>query len=117
MRASGQSINIFSQIGLITLIGLISKHGILIVDFANQRRAEGLAYADAILEAATLRLRPVLMTTGAMVFGSIPLMLASGAGAEARRAIGIVLVGGLTFGTVLTLFVIPVVYGFMKGRR
>jgi multidrug efflux pump len=112
----GHSLNIFSQIGLITLVGLITKHGILIVDFANHRLDEGVSTVEAILEAASQRLRPVLMTTGAMVFGSIPLMIASGAGSEARKAIGLVLVAGLAFGTVLTLFVIPVFYSFVKSH-
>lgn len=111
-----QSLNIFTQIGLITLVGLITKHGILIVDFANKRLATGLSVFDSVLEAASQRLRPVLMTTGAMMFGSVPLMIATGAGSEARRAIGTVLVGGLLFGTVLTLFVIPVFYLFVKSK-
>jgi multidrug efflux pump len=111
-----QSLNIFTQIGLITLIGLITKHGILIVDFANKKLASGLPVFQAIVQAASQRLRPVLMTTGAMVFGSIPLMLASGAGCEARIAIGTVLVGGLVFGTLFTLFMVPAFYLYMKSR-
>jgi multidrug efflux pump len=102
--------NIYTQIGIVTLIGLIAKHGILIVEFANQLQAQGRSKAEAALEAAGLRLRPILMTTGAMVLGSIPLAIASGAGAEARHQIGWVIVGGMSFGTVLTLFVVPVVY-------
>ena len=102
--------NIYTQIGVVTLIGLIAKHGILIVEFANQLQAAGRSKADAALEAAGLRLRPILMTTGAMVLGSIPLALAAGAGAEARHQIGWVIVGGMSFGTLLTLFVVPVVY-------
>jgi multidrug efflux pump len=102
--------NIYTKIGVVTLIGLISKHGILIVEFANQLQAQGRSKMEAALEAAGLRLRPILMTTGAMVLGSIPLALASGAGAEARHQIGWVIVGGMSFGTVLTLFVVPVVY-------
>lgn len=105
---SGQELNIFGQIGLVTLIGLISKHGILLVDFANQ--------TGSIEKALRMRLRPILMTTCAMVLGALPLMLASGAGSEARRAIGTVLVSGLTFGTVLTLFVLPTFYRFLKVR-
>jgi multidrug efflux pump len=102
--------NIYTQIGIVTLIGLIAKHGILIVEFANQLQAQGRSKADAALEAAGLRLRPILMTTGAMVLGSIPLAIATGAGAEARHQIGWVIVGGMSFGTMLTLFVVPVVY-------
>jgi multidrug efflux pump len=102
--------NIYTKIGVVTLIGLIAKHGILIVEFANQLQAQGKSKLDAVLEAAGLRLRPILMTTGAMVLGSIPLALASGAGAEARHQIGWVIVGGMSFGTLLTLFVVPVMY-------
>ena len=104
------TLNIYSQVGLITLVGLISKHGILIVEFSNQLREKGLSVYDAVIEAASLRLRPILMTTGAMVLGALPLALASGAGAESRRSIGYVIVGGITFGTLLTLFVVPTVY-------
>jgi multidrug efflux pump len=104
------SINVYSQIGLITLIGLITKHGILIVDFANQRKKQGLSVYEAIVEACQLRLRPILMTTFAMVLGSIPLALASGPGSEARQQIGMVIVGGMTVGTLFTLFVIPIIY-------
>jgi multidrug efflux pump len=102
--------NIYTQIGVVTLVGLISKHGILIVEFANQLQLQGRSKLDAVIEAATLRLRPILMTTGAMVLGSIPLAVASGAGAEARHQIGWVVAGGMSFGTLMTLFVVPVVY-------
>jgi multidrug efflux pump len=95
---------------LVTLVGLITKHGILMVEFANQLREQGKSIHDAIIEAATLRLRPILMTTGAMVLGSVPLALAHGAGAESRRSIGWVIVGGLLVGTLFTLFVIPTMY-------
>ena len=107
---SGGTLNVYSNIGLVMLVGLITKHGILIVEFANQLRARGMDKVEAIVEAATLRLRPILMTTGAMVLGAIPLALAFGAGAEARRPIGWVIVGGLMLGTFLTLFVIPAAY-------
>ena len=113
--ATGGSMNIFTQVGLVTLIGLITKHGILIVEFANQRLEKAASIQEAISQAASIRLRPILMTTAAMVFGSLPLILSSGAGAEARQAIGYVLVGGLTLGTGLTLFIIPVVYEVVKG--
>jgi multidrug efflux pump len=98
------------------LIGLITKHGILIVEFANQLRSRGMAVAPAVVEAATLRLRPILMTTGAMVLGALPLALATGAGAEARQPIGWVIVGGLLVGTVFTLYVIPTAYMLLVGR-
>ena len=114
---SGGSINIYSQIGLVTLVGLITKHGILIVEFANQIRAEGESKINAVIQSATLRLRPILMTTGAMVLGAVPLALAVGAGAESRQAIGWVIVGGMSVGTLLTLIVVPVIYLFIGGRH
>ncbi|TWS96611.1 efflux RND transporter permease subunit [Reyranella sp. CPCC 100927] len=118
LHLSGCTLNIYSQIGLVTLIGLITKHGILIVQFANQRRADlGESVRQAVVEAAVIRLRPILMTTGAMVLGALPLALASGAGAESRHQIGWVVVGGMTFGTVLTLFVVPTVYTFISRER
>jgi len=89
---------------------LISKHGIMIVEFANQLQEQGKSKLEAVVESATMRLRPILMTTGAMVLGAVPLALASGAGAEARHQIGWVIVGGLSIGTVFTLLVVPVVY-------
>ena len=107
---TGGSLNVYSQIGLITLVGLITKHGILIVEFANQLQERGMALREAVIESATLRLRPILMTTGAMVLGAIPLALARGAGAESRQTIGWVIVGGMSLGTVLTLFVVPTFY-------
>ncbi|HSO41408.1 MAG TPA: efflux RND transporter permease subunit, partial [Rhodospirillales bacterium] len=113
---SGGTLNIYSQVGLVTLIGLITKHGILIVEFANQMRADGRSVRDAVIEASVLRLRPILMTTGATVFGAVPLAIAAGAGAESRQDIGWVIVGGLTVGTFFTLFVIPVVYALVTGR-
>jgi multidrug efflux pump len=98
------------------LVGLITKHGILIVEFANQLRAKGMERMDAVLEASTLRLRPILMTTAAMVLGAVPLAIAHGAGAESRQAIGWVVVGGLLLGTLLTLFVIPTMYSVMVRK-
>ena len=112
---TGGSLNVYSQIGLVTLVGLITKHGILIVEFANQQQEAGLDRRASVIEAAVLRLRPILMTTGAMVLGAVPLALASGAGAESRAQIGWVIVGGMTLGTLLTLFVVPVVYSLI-GR-
>lgn len=111
------TLNIYSQIGLVTLIGLITKHGILIVDFANKLQEEGKSLFEAVIEASRLRLRPILMTTFAMVFGAIPLAFSSGAGAETREQIGLVIVGGMSVGTLFTLFVIPVVYTYLSRRR
>ncbi len=113
---SGGTLNIYSQVGLVTLIGLITKHGILILEFSNQLRAKGMPMREAVIEAAALRLRPILMTTGAMVLGAVPLALATGAGAESRQDIGWVIVGGLLVGTLFTLFVIPVVYTYLSRR-
>ena len=107
---TGGTLNVYSQIGLVTLVGLITKHGILIVEFANQLQEKGLPLRDAVVESAVLRLRPILMTTGAMVLGAIPLALARGAGAESRQMIGWVIVGGMSLGTLLTLFVVPTFY-------
>jgi multidrug efflux pump len=110
----GGTINIYSQIGLVTLVGLITKHGILIVEFANRLVDEGEDIINAVSHAAVLRLRPILMTTGAMILGTLPLVFGSGAGSEARSAIGIILVGGLFFGTIFTLFVLPKIYCWVK---
>ena len=117
LQQTGQTFNIYSQVGLVTLIGLITKHGILIVEFANQIQARGTRRMQAVIESAVLRLRPILMTTGAMVLGSLPLAMASGAGAEGRRSIGWVVVGGLLVGTFFTLFVIPAVYTLIARRH
>ena len=110
---TGGTLNVYSQIGLVTLVGLITKHGILIVEFANQLQEKGRSRIEAAVEAAGLRLRPILMTTGAMVLGALPLAIASGAGAESRQQIGWVIVGGMSFGTLFTLFVIPTVYSLL----
>jgi len=104
------SINMYAQIGLITLVGLIAKNGILITEFAHELQRQGLAKIDAIKQAAEVRLRPILMTTAATVLGHFPLVLVSGAGAEARNSIGIILVAGMAIGTLFTLFVLPNVY-------
>jgi multidrug efflux pump len=117
LKLSGNSWNIYSQVGIVTLVGLITKHGILIVEFANQRQVAGRSKLEAVIEAATLRLRPILMTTGAMVLGAVPLALATGAGAESREVIGVTIVGGLIVGTLFTLFVIPVVYLLLARRH
>jgi multidrug efflux pump len=117
LKLSGGTLNVFSQIGLITLVGLITKHGILIVEFANQLREQGVDKLEAVKRSAALRLRPILMTTGAMVLGALPLALASGAGAESRQQIGWVIVGGMSLGTLLTVFVVPTVYTLLSRER
>ncbi|MDR3180263.1 MAG: efflux RND transporter permease subunit [Holosporaceae bacterium] len=111
------SLNIYSKVGLVTLIGLITKHGILIVDFANTILEKGSSAIDAVKQAAHLRLRPILMTTFAMVIGSVPLALASGAGAASRKQIGWAIVGGMSFGTIFTLFIVPIVYIFFARLK
>jgi multidrug efflux pump len=117
LQFSGGTLNVFSQIGLITLVGLITKHGILIVEFANQLREEGMELFAAVTQSATLRLRPILMTTGAMVLGAVPLALATGAGAESRKQIGWVIVGGMSLGTLLTIFVVPTMYTLLARNK
>lgn len=114
---TGGSLNVYSQIGLVTLVGIISKHGILIVEFANQLQEQGRDRLAAVIEAAGLRLRPILMTTGAMVLGALPLAISSGAGAESRQQIGWVIIGGMMLGTLLTLFVVPAVYTLLGARH
>jgi multidrug efflux pump len=109
------TINIYTQIGLLTLVGLISKHGILIVDFANQLKEEfHYSVNEAVAEAARLRLRPILMTTAAMIFGVFPLLIADGAGAKSRMAIGLVITFGMSFGTLFTLFIVPSIYSLIS---
>jgi multidrug efflux pump len=104
------SLNIYSQIGMILLIGLMAKNGILIVEFANQLREQGRSVRDAVLESATIRLRPILMTSISTACGALPLALATGAGAESRSSVGVVIIGGTLVSTVFTLFVIPSLY-------
>jgi multidrug efflux pump len=112
------SINIYTQVGLVTLIGLISKHGILMVDYANHlQENEGLDRRQAIQRAAAIRLRPILMTTAAMVVGMVPLLIASGAGAASRYSIGLVIAAGMTIGTIFTLFVTPAVYTYVAREH
>ena len=118
LRLTNGTLNIFSQIGLVTLVGLIAKHGILITEFANQLQAQGMAVREAVVEAAARRLRPILMTTGAMVLGALPLALATGAGAASRQQIGWVIVGGMLIGTFFSLFVVPSAYiTFAKNHK
>ena len=107
------SLNIYTKIGILTLAGLISKHGILIVDVANRLQREGHTRREAVEIAAGMRLRPILMTTAAMVLGVVPLLLASGAGAAARFNMGLVVASGLSIGTLFTLFVVPAVYTYI----
>ncbi|SNX27767.1 multidrug efflux pump [Polynucleobacter meluiroseus] len=107
------TLNVYTQVGLVTLMGLISKHGILIVEFANEQQAKGLSKLEAIIEACSVRLRPILMTTAAMVLGVLPLVVASGAGAAGRKSMGIVIFTGLSIGTLFTLFVVPAMYLFI----
>jgi multidrug efflux pump len=116
LKITGGTNNIYTQIGFVTLIGLITKHGILITDVANKLSAKGLDTFEAVSEAAVMRLRPILMTTGAMVLGAIPLALASGAGAVSRSQMGWVIVGGMLFGTLFSLLVVPVAYTFISKR-
>jgi multidrug efflux pump len=111
-----QSLNIFSQIGIITLVGLVTKNGILIVEFANQQMEHGMAKYDAVVTAATARLRPILMTSLAVVLGSVPIALALGAGAKSRVSLGIVIIGGMLFSLVLTLYVIPMMYVMIASK-
>jgi multidrug efflux pump len=117
LKLTGGTLNVYSQIGLITLVGLITKHGILIVEFTNQLREQGVDTFDAIVKASSQRLRPILMTTGAMVLGALPLALATGAGAESRIQIGWVIVGGMSFGTLLTVFVVPTMYSLFARKK
>ena len=117
LQLTGNTLNVYSQIGMVMLVGLIAKNGILIVEFANQLQERGRTVRDAVVEAASLRLRPILMTTAAMVLGAVPLALAKGAGAESRQQIGWVIVGGLLMGTLLTLFIIPTAYTLLARRR
>ncbi len=113
---AGQTLNVFSQIGMIMLIGLVTKNGILIVEFANQRRAAGLSIVEAAVDAAAARLRPVLMTSLSTILGIVPIALSLGAGSESRVPMGIAVIGGLTLGTLLTLFVVPAMYTYLTSR-
>jgi HAE1 family hydrophobic/amphiphilic exporter-1/multidrug efflux pump len=117
LRLFNQTLNIFSEIGMIMLVGLVTKNGILIVEFANQKREHGLSKRQAVLEAAQQRLRPILMTSLATSLGALPIALSLGAAATSRIPLGIVVVGGLLFSLILTLFVIPAVYTFLSGKH
>jgi multidrug efflux pump len=113
----GQTLNIFSQIGMIMLLGLVTKNGILIVEFANQKRVDGLSKFDAVIEASRMRLRPILMTSLTMALGSLPIALSLGAASTSRQPLGIVIVGGILFSLLLTLFVIPAMYTFLSRKK
>jgi multidrug efflux pump len=113
----GQTLNIFSQIGIIALVGIVTKNGILIVEFANQRKAKGLSIKEAVIDAAAQRFRPILMTSLATAFGVLPIALALGAAAKSRQSIGIVIIGGLLFSLGLTLFIIPALYTYLSSRK
>ncbi len=117
MVLAGQTLNIFSEIGLIMLIGMVAKNGILIVEFANQRQAAGLGITEAVREAAVSRFRPILMTSMTTILGILPLALATGSGAESRISMGVTVVGGLIFATFLSLFVIPAVYSYLASKK
>jgi multidrug efflux pump len=112
-----QTSNIFSQIGIIMLIGLVTKNGILIVEFANQLREQGVPKSEAIVQAAVARYRPILMTSLATMLGALPIALALGAGAKSRMSMGIVIIGGLLFSLLLTLYVIPAIYAYLSKQR
>jgi multidrug efflux pump len=112
------TLNIYTQVGLITLIGLITKHGILLVEFANQQREEhGMNKFEGIIASAKVRLRPILMTTAAMALGVVPLIVAEGAGAAARSSMGLVIFSGILVGTCFTLFVVPMFYTFLARKE
>jgi multidrug efflux pump subunit AcrB len=114
---AGSTLNLYSQIGMILLIGLVSKNSILLVEYANQLKAKGLESVEAILEAGRIRLRPILMTATATIIGASPIALGLGAGSLSRRPLGYAIVGGLLFSTVLTLFLVPVVWVMLDGLR
>src|SRR5690606_17456266 len=107
------TLNIYTQVGLITLVGLIAKHGILIVQYANDEQKRGMSLREAIESAASIRLRPILMTSGAMILGAVPLILSGGAGAASRNNMGMIIASGISIGTLFTLFVVPAMYIFL----
>ena len=117
LKVFGQTLNIFSEIGIIMLIGLVTKNGILIVEFANQKRRRGEQKFSAAVDAAAARLRPILMTTLATTLGALPIVLAIGSSGKSRVPLGIVIVGGLLFALVLTLFVVPALYTYLSSKK
>ncbi|MGH2552753.1 MAG: efflux RND transporter permease subunit, partial [Chitinophagaceae bacterium] len=117
LKFFGQTLNIFSQIGIIMLIGLVTKNGILIVEFANQKRRKGEKKIPAAIDAAVARLRPILMTTLATTLGALPIALAIGSGGKSRIPLGIVIIGGMLFALILTLYVVPAIYSFLSSKK
>ena len=117
LKLMGGSINLYTVIALVTLVGLIAKHGILITQFANKLQEAGKSAQEALVEAASIRLRPILMTTAAMVFGALPLLLATGASAMSREQVGVVFVSGLLFGTFFSLVLVPIAYSCFAGLK
>jgi multidrug efflux pump len=117
MWATGGTMNIFSQIGIIMLIGLVAKNGILIVEFANQKQAQGEAKGEAILSASLQRLRPILMTSFSTILGLLPLAFASGEGAQSRIAMGVAVTGGLLISTIMTMYIVPAIYSYVSTDR
>ena len=110
----GGSVNIYTSIGFVTLIGLVSKHGVLITHFANDMRQQGMTTREAVIKSASLRLRPILMTTATMIMGALPLVLSSGVGSSGREQVGAVIIAGLIVGTLFSLFIVPVAYSLLR---
>jgi multidrug efflux pump subunit AcrB len=117
LKFFGQTLNIFSQIGIIMLIGLVTKNGILIVEFANQKRRKGELKIPATVDAAVARLRPILMTTLATTLGALPIALAIGSAGKSRVPLGVVIIGGMLFALILTLYVVPAMYSFLSTKK
>ncbi len=113
----GHTLNIFSEIGMIVLVGIVTKNGILIVEFANQRRQQGLSITEAAIDAAAQRFRPIIMTSMATILGALPIALALGGGSTSRISMGVAIIGGLVFSLVLTLYVIPVLYTLITSKK
>ncbi|HAW08430.1 MAG TPA: acriflavin resistance protein, partial [Bacteroidetes bacterium] len=114
---TGSTLNIFSEIGMIVLIGIVTKNGILIIEFANQRREQGLNINEAVIDAATQRFRPIIMTSLATILGAVPIAFSIGAASTSRVSLGYVIIGGLLFALVLTLFVIPALYSYLTSKK
>jgi multidrug efflux pump len=112
-----ETINIFSEIGMIMLVGLVTKNGILIIEFTNQLREKGMTIKEALIEASTARLRPILMTSLATMLGALPIAMALGAGSKSRMGMGIVIIGGLLLSTLLTIYVVPAMYSFLVKEK
>jgi multidrug efflux pump len=117
LLVTGSTLNLYSQIGMILLIGLVTKNSILLVEYTNQLRERGLGTSDAVLESGRIRLRPILMTSVSTIISAVPVALGLGAGSISRRPLGYAIVGGVLFSTVLTLFVVPVAYVLLDGLR